>query len=189
MDCSMPDFPVLHYLLESESEVVQSCPILCDPMECSLPGSSIHGIFQARVLEWVVISFSRGSSRPSDWTWVSCIVGRCFTIWATREVSLSPGVCSNSCPLSLWCHPTISSSVTHFSSCLQSFQHQNLFQWVSSSHQVVKASVSASDLPINIQQWFPLRLSGLISLLSKGLSRVFSSTTVLVLAFWKYQED
>ena len=70
----------------SESEVAQSCPTLCDPMDCSLPCSSIHGIFQARVLEWVAISFSRGSSRPRDRTQVSRIVGRCFTIWATREV-------------------------------------------------------------------------------------------------------
>ena len=53
---------------KSESEVTQSCPTLCDPMDCSLPGSSIHGILQARVLEWVTISFSRGSSRPRDWT-------------------------------------------------------------------------------------------------------------------------
>ena len=72
---------------ESESEVAQSCLTLCDPMDCSLPGSSIHGIFQARVLEWVAISFSRGSSQPRDRTWVSHIVGRCFAIWATtREV-------------------------------------------------------------------------------------------------------
>ena len=73
---------------ESESEVVQSCPTLCDPMDCSLPGSSAHGIFQARILEWVAISFSRGSSRPRDWTQVSCIVGRRITIWATRKVTL-----------------------------------------------------------------------------------------------------
>ena len=52
----------------------------------ALPGSSVHGIFQVRILEWVAISFSRRSSRPRDWTWVSRIVGRCFTIWATREV-------------------------------------------------------------------------------------------------------
>ena len=56
-------------------------------MDCSLPRSSIHGIFQARVLEWVAISFSRGSSQSRDRTWVSRIVGRRFTIWATREVS------------------------------------------------------------------------------------------------------
>ena len=59
---------------------------LCDPMDCSLLGSSIHGIFQARILEWVAISFSRRSSQLRDWTQVSRIVGRCFTIWATREV-------------------------------------------------------------------------------------------------------
>ena len=68
---------------ESESEVVQSCPTLCGPMNCSLPGSSIHGIFQARILEWVAIAFSRGSSQPRDRTRVSCIVGRRFTTWNT----------------------------------------------------------------------------------------------------------
>ena len=70
---------------ESESEVIQSCPTLCNPMDCSLPGSSVHGIFQATVLEWVAISFSRGFSWPRDRTWVSHIVGRRFTVWATRE--------------------------------------------------------------------------------------------------------
>ena len=71
---------------ESESEVVQSCPALCDPMDCSLSGSSLHGIFQARILEWVAISFSRRSSQPRDRTQVSRIVGKRFTVWATREV-------------------------------------------------------------------------------------------------------
>ena len=66
-------------------EVAQSCPTLCDPMDCSPPGSSVRGIFQARVLEWVAISFSRGFSRPRDWTRVSCTAGRCITFWATRE--------------------------------------------------------------------------------------------------------
>ena len=60
----------------------QSCPTLCDPMGCSLPGSSVHGILQARILAWVAISFSKGSSQPRDQTWVSCIAGRFFTIWA-----------------------------------------------------------------------------------------------------------
>ena len=68
------------------SEVAQSCPTLCDPMDCSLPGSFVHGIFQARVLEWVAISFSRGSSRPRDWTQVSHIAGRGFTVWAPRDI-------------------------------------------------------------------------------------------------------
>ena len=66
------------------SEVAQ-CPALCNPMDCSLPGSSVHGTLQARVLEWAAISFSRGSSRPRDWTRVSRIVGRCSIIWGNRE--------------------------------------------------------------------------------------------------------
>ena len=69
-----------------ERKVAQSCLTLCDPMDCSPPGASIHGIFQARVLEWVAISFSRGSSPPRNRTQVSCIIGRRFTVWATREV-------------------------------------------------------------------------------------------------------
>ena len=72
---------------ESENEVAQLCPTLCNPMDCSLSGSSIHGIFQARIPEWVAISFSRGSSWPRDWIRVSLIAGRCFTLWATREAS------------------------------------------------------------------------------------------------------
>ena len=70
---------------KKESEVAQSCLTLCDPMDCSLPGSSVHGILQARILEWVAISFSRGSSRTRDRTQVSLSAGRHFTLWATRE--------------------------------------------------------------------------------------------------------
>ena len=68
--------------VESEKKVLvlQTCPTLCDPMDCNPPGSSVHGILQARILEWVAIPFSRGSSRPGDRTWVSCIAGRFFTI-------------------------------------------------------------------------------------------------------------
>ena len=74
------------------SEVTQSCPTLCDPMDCSPPGSSIHGILQARILGggrggWVAISFSRGSSQPRDLTQVSRIAGRHFNLWATRNPS------------------------------------------------------------------------------------------------------
>ena len=70
---------------ESESEVAQSCPNICGPHGHSLAGSSIHGIFQAKVLDWVAISFSRGSSWPKNQTRVSHTAGRCFTCWATRE--------------------------------------------------------------------------------------------------------
>ena len=75
---------------------------LCDPVDCSLPGSSIHGIFQARILEWVAISFSRRSSRPRDWTQVSRIVGRCFTIWTTREVPKVEGITTKTSKKLCW---------------------------------------------------------------------------------------
>ena len=95
--------------------------------------------------------------------------------------SPTPGVYSNSCPLSRWCHPTISSSVVPFSSCLQSFPASGAFpmsQFFTSGGQSIGVSVSASVHPINIQDWFPLGWTGWISLQSKGLSRVFSNTTV-----------
>ena len=66
-------------------KVARSCPTLCDPMDCSPPGSSVHGILQARIPKWAAISLSRGSSWPRDWTQVSYIAGRFFTIWATKE--------------------------------------------------------------------------------------------------------
>ena len=74
------------------SEVTQSYLTLCDPMDYSLSGSSIHGIFQARLLQWVAISFSRGSSWPRDWTQVSCIVGRRFYHLSHQEVPHSSKV-------------------------------------------------------------------------------------------------
>ena len=95
--------------------------------------------------------------------------------------SPSPGAYSNSCPLSWWCHPTISSSVVPFSSCPQCFSASGSFlmnQLFVSGGQNIGASASASVLPMNIQDWFPLGRSSLISLQSKGLSRVFPSTTV-----------
>ena len=95
--------------------------------------------------------------------------------------SSTPEACSNSCPLSQWCCLTISSSVVPFSSCPQSFPASVFFPMsplFPSGSQSIGASASASVLPVNIQGWFPLGLIGLISLLSVGLSRVFSSTTV-----------
>ena len=77
------------FWITKESDVAHLCLTLCDPMDCSLPGSSVHGIFQARLLEWIAISFSRGSSWPRDWTKVSRIAGIPFTIWATREAKSS----------------------------------------------------------------------------------------------------
>ena len=95
--------------------------------------------------------------------------------------SPSPGACSNSCPLSQGCHPTISSSIIPFSSCLQSFPASGSFlmsRLLAWGGQSIGVSASASVLPVNIQDWFPLGYTGWISLQSKGLSRVFSNTTV-----------
>ena len=103
--------------------------------------------------------------------------------------SPSPGICSNSRPLSRWRHPTISSSVSPFS-CLQSFPASGYFpmSWVfASDGQCIRASALASVLPMNTQGWFPLGLTGLISLLSKGLSRVFSNITVQKHQFFSAQ--
>ena len=103
--------------------------------------------------------------------------------------SPTPGVYSNSCPLSQWCHPTISSSVIPFS-CLPSFPESGCFlvsQFFTSGGQSIGASASASVLPMNIQDWFPLGWTGWISLLSKGLSRVFSNTTVQKHQFFSTQ--
>ena len=103
---------------------------------------------------------------------------------AACQASLSimnSGACSNSCLLSWWCHPTISSSVFPFSSCLKSFPASGSFQMSqlsASGGQSIGVSASISVLPMNIQAWFPSRWTGWISLQSKGLSRVFSNTTV-----------
>ena len=94
--------------------------------------------------------------------------------------SPTPRACSNSCPLSQWCHPTISSSVIPFSSCLQFFPASSFpgSQFFTSSGQSIGVSASASVLPMNFQNWFPLGWTGWISLQSKGHSRVFFNTTV-----------
>ena len=106
--------------------------------------------------------------------------------------SPSSGSCSNSCPLSQWCHPTISSSVILFSFCLLSFPASVSFpmSWLfASGGQSTTASALPSVLPMNIWGWFPLRLTGLISLQSKGLSRVFSNTTVQKHQFFDIQSS
>ena len=115
---------------------------------------------------------------------LSC-VGLFVTPWtAAQQASLSitnSRTCSNSCPLSRWCHPTIPSSLIPFSSCLQSFPASESFpvsQFFASGGQSFGISASASVLPMNIQDWFPLGWAGWIALQSKGLLRVFSNTTV-----------
>ena len=103
--------------------------------------------------------------------------------------SPAPGSCSNPCPLSPWCHPTISSSVIPFSSCRQSCPASWSFPVspLASGGQGIGASASASVLPMNIQNWFPLGLTGLISLQSKGLSSIFSNSTVQKHQFFSTQ--
>ena len=126
--------------------VTKSCPTLCDPMDCSMPGFP--------VLHYL-------------------------------------SVCSNSCPLSQWCHPTISSSVISLSSCPQSFLASGSFpmsRLFASGGQSIEAPASESVLPVNIQGWFPLGLTGFISLQSQRLSSIFSHTSLLnynfIWCFW-----
>ena len=83
-------YPVTVATLPFCGLVTQPCPTLCDSMGYSLPGSSAHGILQARILEWGAILFSKAFAWPKDQTWVSCIAGRFFTIWAIREVPTLP---------------------------------------------------------------------------------------------------
>ena len=109
-----------------------------------------------------------------------------------RHPCTSPtsGLYSNSCPLSQWCHPIISSSVIPFFSCLQSFPASGSFQmsqFFASGGQSIGVSASTSVLPMNIQNWFPLGWTGWISLQSKGLSKVFSNTTVQKHQFFSAQ--
>ena len=127
----------------------------------------------------------------------SSVAQPCLTLWHHEPQharppcpSPTPRVHPNPYPLSRWCHQTISSSVVLFSSCLQSFPASGSFQMsqlFASGGQSIGISASASVLPMNIQDWFPLRRTGWISLQSKGLSRVFSNTTVQKHQFFSAQ--
>ena len=193
------------------------CLTLCDPMDCSPPGSSVHGIYQARILEWVAISSFMRSFHPRNQTHIPCISPTDKWIlyhWATWEachINLSCYCCcsvAQSCltlcdPMGCimpgfpvlhhlpelaqthahWVCDAIqpSHSLVPFSSCLQSFPASGSFpmSWLfRSGSQSTGVSTLASVLPMNVQGWFPLRLTGLLSLLSKQLSRVFSSATI-----------
>ena len=117
----------------------------------------------------------------------SSVAQSCLTLWDPMNCSMPgppvhPRVCPNPCPLSRWWQPTISSSVVPFSSCPQSFPASGSFQMsqlFASGGQSIGVAASTSVLLINFQDWFPLGSTGCISLQSKGLSRVFSNTTVL----------
>ena len=135
------------------SEVAQSCPTLCDPMDCSLPGSSVHWILQARILEWVAISFAREYSWPRDRTQVSCIAGRCFTVWATRERSVQ--------------------TLSHFENfpCLSAWEWFFLFWFLCACHRVVFfvcLFVFFTSSCLILPLWFFIQLSFSIRLLAKN---------------------
>ena len=176
---------------------------LCDPMDYT-----VHGILQARILEWVAFPFSGDLHNPGIELGSPALQADFFTNWAIREatiyivqfsrsvvsdslrphepqhamppcISPTPRMYSNSCPLSRWCHPTISSSVVPFSSCPQSFPASGSFQmsqFFASGGQSIGVSASKSVLPMNNQDLFHLGWTGWISLQSKGLSGVFSNT-------------
>ena len=170
-----------HFLLQcikvkSESEVTQSSLTLRDPMDCSPPCSSIHGIFQARVLERGAIAFSSISTllkfkKKKKQTW-SVQFSRSVMSTSLRPHGLhqarlpcpspTPRAYSNPCPLSRWCHPTIPSSVIPFSSRLRSFPASGSFQmsqFFASAGQSIGVSTSTSVLPMNIQDCFPSELT------------------------------
>ena len=173
--------------------VTQLCPTLCNPMSCSPPGSLVHEILQARILEWVAISFSRPwecslSNNILFFSWkefttfynffiflsdkdtqehiiiniqFSSVAQLCPTLCNPMNCSMpgfpTAGLYPNPCPLSWWCHPTISSSIVPFS-CPQSFPASGSFpmsQLFASGGQI-GASASTSVLPVNTQDWSPL---------------------------------
>ena len=161
------------------------CSCLENPRDGGAWWAAVYGVAQSRTrLKWL----SSNSSSPfiEELLLFSRSV-MCDFLWShglkhtrLRCPSPSPGPCSNSCPWSRWCHPTILSSVVPFSSCLKSFPASGSFlmnRLFPSGGQSIGASASASVLPMNIQDWFPLGLTCWISLQSKGLSWILSNTT------------
>ena len=156
------------------TQLLQLCSNLCNSVDCSPPRLLCHGILQEEFCPSVQFS----CSVMSDSLWPHGLQHARLPC-----PSPTPGACSNSCSLSRWCHPTISSSVVPFSSCPQSFLATGSFpvsQFFTSGDQIIGASASASAFPMIIQDWFPLGLTGLIWQ-SKGLSWVFKATV------WKHQ--
>ena len=181
-------------------------------MDYSLPGSSVHGIFQAGILEWVSISFSKKEVNYRNKLLLLLLILLPYMAISSVQFSRSvvsdslrphesqhtrppcpsptPGVYPSSCASSRWCHPAISSSVVPFSSYPQSlpasgsFPMSQLFAW---GGQSTRVSASSSVLPMNTRDWSPLGWTGWISLQSKGLSRVFSNTTVQKHQFFSAQ--
>ena len=149
---------------------------------------AVHGITKSWtwLSNWTELKWSEGDW--VQWWWFSRSV-MSNSLWP-HGLQHARLPCPDSCPLSQWCHPTISSSVVPFSSCLQSFLASGSFpmsQFFASGGQSIGVSASASVLPMNTQDWSPLGWTGWISLQSKGLSRVFSNTTVQKHQFFSAQ--
>ena len=161
--------------------------------------ADIHDIFINSSMLYITSLFLQVGSLGIEWLvfCFSSVAQSCPTLLQPHGLqharlpspSPTPGACSNSCPLSRWCHLTISSSIIPFSFCTQSFQASGSFPmsqfFVSGGHNIA-ASASASVLPMNIKDWFSWVLTNLISLQSKGLSRVCSNTTVLKHQFFQW---
>ena len=202
MDCSMPSFPVLHCLTEFAqihvhwvSDAIQSSHHLLPPSPLALNLSQHQSLFQ-----WVS-SLSSGQSNRTSTSVLPIKTQGWFPFSSLQLLSCvhflqphglqharlpcpspTPGACANSCPSSQWCHPTISSSVVPFSSCLQSFPASGSYsmsQFFSSGGQSIGVSAIASVLPMNIQDQFPLGLIHLISLQSKSLEHQNSRASIL----------
>ena len=156
---------LVHFRYVPVCSVTQPCPTLCNPVDYSLPGYSVHGIVWARILEWVAISNSRAISRivacnnvkMNQSVQFSCLV-LSDSMWShepqhTRPPTPTPGVHPNPCPLSQWCHPTISSSVIRFSSCPQSFPASIQFSSVAQSCLTLCNPINCSTpgLPVHHQ--------------------------------------
>ena len=177
-------------MLNGPKPFIEKTIFLLTAQKCHLWNSSSACIYVS--LPWPTGPFDKflfWSIGPFDQVCCCSVSQSCQTLCDLMNCRLlcpspSPGGCTNSCPLSQWCHPTISSSVVSFSFCPQSFPGSGSFlmsQLLASGGQSTGASASASVLPMNIQSWFPLGLTGLISLQTKELSRVFTNTKI-----WKH---
>ena len=204
---------------KKESEVAQSCLTLCHLMDCSVAYQGPLSMEFSRQEYWIGLPFpcpgdlpdpgikpgsptlqadalpSGPPGKPSSVQFSHSVVSNSLRPRGLQHArppcpSPTPGVYSNSCPLSWWCHPTILSFVITFSSHFQYFPASESFQMsqlFASGGQNIGASASTSVLPMNIQDWFPLGWTGWVSLQSKGLSRVFSNTTVQKHQFFSAQ--
>ena len=181
-DCSLPDLSV-HGILQSR---IFEWVAMSSSRESSWPRDQTWVSYNSCIGVWVLYHWCHLGSPTAVLQFRRSVVSDSLKPHGLQQARLpcpspTPGACSNSCPSSWWYPPTISSSVGPFSSRLQSFPASGslpMSQLFASDGQRIRVSTSGSVLPMNIQDWFPLGLIGLISLEPKGLSRIFSNTTV-----------